>query len=112
MTRLDRKWWRAALWLVVALAPGCSPQQLYFILPEYKKPAELKPLADKDKSKEVRVVVLTYSNRLETRPELLGADRDLTQQFARQLQEGCKNNDQNIVIVNPRKVEEFKSSHP
>ncbi len=112
MTRLGRRGWRAALWLAVALAPGCSPANLYFFLPESKVDPEMRRLADEDKKKEVRVVVLTYSNKLETRPELLGAERDLAQAFAVRLREGCESNSERVVIVNPRKVEEFKSAHP
>jgi hypothetical protein len=112
MARLDRCGWRAALLLLVALAPGCSPSSFYFFLPENRTPAGMKELAGEDKMKEVRVVILTYSNKLETRPELLGAERDLTQQFAKRLQEGCRDNGENVVIVNPRRVEDFKTGHP
>jgi hypothetical protein len=112
MARLGQYGWRAALLLLVALSQGCNMQSLYFIMPEDKTDPGMKRLAAADKKKEVRVVILTYSNKLETRPELLGSERDLTQQFAKKLQEACKENGENIVIVNPRKVEDFKSGHP
>ena len=112
MARVDRGIWRPGLLLLVALAPGCSPSMLYFMLPEATNEPEMARLAEKDGTKEVRVVILAYSNRLETRPELLGAERDLTQQFAAKLREGCQKNSERVVIVNPRKVEEFKSAHP
>jgi hypothetical protein len=98
--------------VLAALTPGCSPQALYFFLPENKTDPGLCRLASEEGNKEVRVVVLTYSNKLETRPELLGAERDLTERFAAKLAEGCKTNGEHILIVNPRKVEEFKSAHP
>jgi hypothetical protein len=112
MTRTGRRGWLVALGLLAAAAPGCSPSMLYFLLPENKTEAEMCRLADKDNKKEVRVVIMTYSDRLETRQELLGAERDLTQQFAAKLREGCETNNERVVIVNPRKVEEFKSGHP
>jgi len=72
MVRLDRRMWRAAFWLWAVVAPGCSPSSFYFFLPENKCDPELHRLASEDSKKEVRVVILTYSNKLETRPELLG----------------------------------------
>jgi hypothetical protein len=112
MARRTRSGWRTALWLFLALGPGCSPATFYFFLPENKDDAQLQRLIGDDTKKEVRVVILTYSNKLETRPELIGSERDLAQQFAARLQEGCKTNSENVVIVNPRKVEDFKNSHP
>ena len=114
MTRLSRHGWRMALWLAVALAPGCSTQSLYFFLPENRDDPALRRLAGDDAKKEVRVVILTYSNKLETRPELLGAERRL---YASSSPSSCgkavgRNNGENVVIVSPRKVEEFKSAHP
>jgi hypothetical protein len=112
MAQLNRRGWQAALWLLLAVAAGCSPSTFYFFLPENRCDAEMHRLTSDDNSKEVRVVILTYSNKLETRPELFGAERDLAQQFALKLQDGCKTNSESVVIVNPRKVEEFKSAHP
>lgn len=113
MARLDRrKVLTALLLLLMVVNGGCSPSSFYFFLPENKTSPEMHQLAAKDKKKEVRVVILTYSNKLETRAELIGADRDISQQLATRLREGCAANDENVVIVNPRKVEEFKSAHP
>jgi hypothetical protein len=111
MKRIDQRSWWMALWLAVLLAPGCSPSSFYFFLPENKCDPELQRLSSGDK-KEVKVVILTYSNKIETRPELIGAERDLTEAFAKKLKEGCATNSENVVIASPRKVEEFKSSHP
>jgi hypothetical protein len=112
MARLGRRGWGVALLLLVACGPGCNTQSLYFFLPENRDDPALRRLAADDAKKEVRVVILTYSNKLETRPELIGAERDLTQAFAVKLQEGCRTNSENVVIVSPRKVEEFKTAHP
>jgi hypothetical protein len=104
--------WVAVSVCVLGVSAGCSPSSFYFFLPENKSDPELHRLANDDSKKDVRVVILTYSNKLETRPELLGADRDLTQQFATKLREGCETNKEHVVIVSPRKVEEFKIAHP
>ncbi len=112
MALFGRRGWRVAFWLLAATATGCSPSMLYFLLPEATCEPEMFRLADKDGKKDVRVVILAYSNKLETRPELLGAERDLTQKFAAKLRECCQTNKERVVIVNPRKVEDFKSAHP
>jgi hypothetical protein len=112
MARLDQRKLRTALWLLLAVSSGCNPQMLYFFLPENRDKAQMLRLASEDNSKEVRVVILTYSNKLETRSELIGAERELTQQFAVKLQEGCKDNNERVTIVNPRKLEDFKNAHP
>jgi hypothetical protein len=112
MTRLNRQMCSAALLLWAAVTTGCSPSSFYFFLPEDRCDPELHRLTTADQKKEVRVVILTYSNKLETRPELMGAERDLAQAFAAKLREGCETNNERVVIVNPRKVEEFKSAHP
>ena len=83
----------------------------YFLFPEAKHEAEMKKLASDD-NKEVRVAILTYSTDLETRPELIQADRSLSELLAAKLRELCEANNENVTIVNPHKVEEFKLSHP
>jgi hypothetical protein len=112
MNLLKRHGWLPMLWLAMVAAPGCSPSSFYFFLPEDRVDPVMRKLANDDNKKEVRVVILAYSNRLETRSELIGAERDLSREFARKLQEGCRTNSESVVIVNPRKVEDFKSSHP
>jgi hypothetical protein len=81
-------------------------------MPESGQPPEIKRLASDDKKKEVRVVILTYSNDVETRPELIGSDRQLSELLYKQLHELCESNQEKVAIIPPRKVEEFKSSHP
>jgi hypothetical protein len=112
MARFNRLGTWAAFGLAAIVAIGCSPSSFYFFLPENKDDAQLRRIASDDKNKEVRVVILTYSNKLETRQELIGAERDIAREFASKLREGCETNKERITIVNPRKVEEFKSSHP
>jgi hypothetical protein len=49
---------------------------------------------------------------LETRPELSGVDRELARKLAHHLLEGSKANKENIVVVPPTKVEQFKAETP
>jgi hypothetical protein len=92
---------------------GCNILSLpFFILgPEPKVEAGLKKIANDDVEKEVTVVVLTY-RALETRPELTQADRELSRLLVQGLKEGFKYNKENVRVVNPTKVDDFKADHP
>jgi hypothetical protein len=102
----------ALLLLTVVCTLGCNPLIFPFFLgPESTIPAQLQKVASDDKSQQVKVVVLTYIG-LETRPEFLRADRDLSNLIVKQLREGFKANGENVKVVTPSKVEEFKNNHP
>jgi hypothetical protein len=106
----------AGLLLLGALCAGCDSTTigslLYFLGPEPKAEPELRRLASEDKSKESKVVLLVSTRGLEVRPELIQADRQLAELLAKQLRDQCAANDERLAIIAPRKVEEFKSSHP
>jgi hypothetical protein len=106
--------WIAAAGLAAALCcVGCDFGSLmYFLSPEAKCEPELRRLAADGVGKEPRVVLLVTSRSLETRPELIQADRQLAELLAKQLRDQCAANQERLAIVAPRKVEEFKSSHP
>jgi hypothetical protein len=104
-----------AIGLLAALfGGGCDSASvgalLYFLGPEPKLDPELRRLASDDK--EVKVAVLVTTRGLETRPELIQADRQLADVFAKQLRDQCAANQERVAIVSPRKVEDFKSSNP
>lgn len=107
--------WRRFLLILglVVLSAGCNPFTGLIMLTgeERKIPAEYHKLADKDKKKEVKVVILT-DMPLETRAEFVHADKEITHLFALQLQKLTKDNGEKITIVNPNKVEEFKNRDP
>ena len=112
MTAILRRRFLGILGTAAALCTGCQASTMaYFLFPEAKHEAEMKKLASDD-NKEVRVAILTYSTDLETRPELIQADRSLSELLAAKLRELCEANNENVTIVNPHKVEEFKLSHP
>ena len=105
-----RRWFLAGL--VAAACAGCDPATTaYFLLPEANDPAELRRLASDDKKKEVKVAILTHS-ALETRAELIQADRQLAELLAKQLRERCAKNKEKVTVVAPRRVEDYKNSHP
>src|SRR5437588_2119695 len=88
MAARTRRWLLAlALGVVATAGAGCDPKTMaYFLMPEAKQPAELKQLTSDDKKKKVRVVILTYMP-LETRPEVLQADRELSEMLGKRVQE-------------------------
>ena len=75
----------AVLVLAAFLPAGCNMLAVPFFLfgPEPKIEPSLRSIAPKDKEKDRKVVVLTYSNNIEMRPELLRADRDITNHIDR-----------------------------
>lgn len=112
-TRARRGRWSGLLLLGVAtFCTGCNLLSIpYFLMyADAKHPAKCK-LASDDKDKEIRVVILTYAG-LETRPEFLRADRELTSALAKQLGEGFQANKEKVTVVPPVQVERYKDGHP
>ena len=102
----------AGLFLVAAASAGCDMKTMaYFLLPDAKDEAEVRRIASDDPRKEVKVAILTYG-ALEVRPEFIKADLQLSELLAKQLRELCEANDERVSIVQPRKVEAFKNTHP
>ncbi len=114
MSIAARRWRLAGLIvLAVVCATGCNiPQLLYFLYPgpDIKEAPELAKLVPPEKKKEVKVVILTYAG-VETRPEFITADRDLSGRLAQYLQKGFKENKENVAIVPASKVQDFKNKH-
>jgi len=100
--------------VALPLGSGCNMLSLPFFLfgPEPKVPPILKGVAAEDKKKEIKVAVLTTFAVLEMSPELMRADRELSEQLCKHLGELCKYNEENVTILSSRKVEEYKNQHP
>jgi hypothetical protein len=112
MTAIPRRGFLAILGAAAALSAGCQASTMaYFLFPEAKHEAEMKKIASDDK-KEVKVVILTYNTDLDSGPELISADRQLEEMLAKKLRDMCETNGENVTIINPHKVEEFKAAHP
>src|SRR5208283_5570968 len=115
MTAMRATWpWYGVLVAAARIANGCNQiGALAYILdgpPEI--PPKLHKLAADDRKKEVKVMILAYSPSMETRPELVGADRQFSMLFARKLQAACKQNQENVTVISPQKVEQYKQQHP
>ena len=94
----------------VAFQAGCGDfgSMAYFLMPEQRIDAKLRHLAGKkDDKKTPRVVILAWSG-LETRPQLIHADRQLSDLLAEHLRQLAEAFEEKLTIVPARKVEEFK----
>jgi hypothetical protein len=114
MAARSHRWALSMLLAASVLGLGCNVLSLPFFLfgPEPKVPAEFRPLASEKKDRKVRVVILALQNRLETRPELSGVDRELTRKVAQHLLANCKDNDEKIAVVPPSQVDQYKADTP
>src|SRR5262245_36506814 len=104
-----RRWRLAGQVVAGDAAVGRMPVGMsYFLLfgTESKLPPKFH-LAPKEKDLQVRVVILASSG-LETRPEFLRVDRELAALVARELQQGCKKNREEVVVVPASQKEKFK----
>jgi hypothetical protein len=104
------------LLLVAVLAAGCNVMApLYFLLPtDWETKIEPKcklSCEDKDKNKEVKVVILASSG-LETRPEFLRVDSELSGMMVRLLQDYYKEKKLKVTLVPTSRVEKYKDEHP
>ncbi|MBI3408389.1 MAG: hypothetical protein HY040_08530 [Planctomycetes bacterium] len=87
-------------WLVI----GCNPATLNYLLMPFsddRVPPECK-LASKDK--EVQVAIMTTFAYLQTQPELLPVEMELSEKLAQTLRERCKDNKEKIKIIPAAKV--------
>src|SRR5262245_4560795 len=106
--------WRRFLLLLglIGLGGGCNPltAPFYFLSGEPKFQPEFRHATD-DKTKEVRVAIVTYMGVPESE-EVFHADRDLALSVSQQLRDLCKYNEENVKVINPVKVEEYKAKRP
>jgi hypothetical protein len=112
MLRFSRRLVLALLVGSVGLCAGCDLGSLaYFVMPEAREQAKLKELASVNPRKPARVVILTWAG-LEMRSEFVNADRQLSEMLAAKLTQMATDNKEGLYVVPPRKVTEFKNSHP
>ncbi len=111
MKGLRRRTFLLGLWGSL-LTAGCSfPNNLYFLMPEAKDPAELKRLASQDSKKEVKVVLWTYMS-LDPSTEFIQADRRLAIMLAEEIRRLSEENGEKVSVVKTNLVEQYKSRHP
>src|SRR5437588_143314 len=102
----------AALFLTGALCTGCNIMALPYFLPGMENKHEAKcKLVPAEKGKELKVMVLAATG-METRPEFLRVDRDLSRKVCQMLEEAFKNNKEKVKVIPTSKVERYKDEHP
>lgn len=101
--------------LAVILGTGCDLLQLPYFLyygVDPKQDPQWVTLADtNDTKREVKVAVLVSSG-VETRPEFIRVDRELTTLLTLKMQKSFEEDEQKVTFVSPRKIEKFKDDHP
>lgn len=107
-----KRWFLSAAG-AAALCTGCNLGAMSYFLfsPEPQEPPGLQGLATKDNEREVRVVVLTYSQP-DVRPEVSNADRELSRALVQHLREAHKFYKEKVVEISPTKVDNYKANHP
>ncbi len=113
MNALLRRRFLAGLLAASGFCTGCGDlgSLVYFLSPEQKIPAEIKSLATSDKKKEVKALILV-SNSADRDFAFMTADRELGRSLHKQLSEMVAYNEEHLTLIDMRKVEMFKSSHP
>jgi len=113
MSAWKQSWCLAGVMLVASLSAGCNIMALpFFLIPGMEPKHDPKcKLASDDKEKEVKAVIIASSG-LETRPEFLRIDRELSRLGCVQFQEGFKKNKEKVTMVATSQVEKYKDEHP
>jgi hypothetical protein len=118
MATTKRHWPTAALILAaLVVGAGCNLSTLPFLWDRVcgndsmEKPEMLK-LADEDKDKLVKVLILTHEDGVETRGEFLTADQDLASALTENLVQMFKANKENVSIMPASFVRKYKNEHP
>lgn len=107
------KGWIFAFLLCLGSCVGCDIGALtYFLTPESTLPPLCGSMVSKDKKKLVRAMILVTPPSDHIQMDVVQADRQLTDLLYKNLREQFKENQENVVILPPRKLEEYKSKHP
>lgn len=113
MTAFLRRLSWVGLCLAAGCLTGCNVLALpFFILgPEPTVAASLKRLAPEDRKKQVKVMVLAHAGP-EVPPDFRRVDRDLSDRMRASLRQGFEYYKDNVKIIAPRRVEDFKNENP
>jgi hypothetical protein len=113
MAAWKQRGYLAGLFLAAAACIGCNVMALPFFLlpgtdPKHEPRCKLVPY---DEHKDARAVILS-SCGLETRPEFLRLDRELSRLLYRQMEDGFKQNKDRATVAAISQVEKYKDDHP
>jgi hypothetical protein len=115
----NRRHWHTAAWILgaILLGAGCNFATLPFLWDrvcgnDSMVPPEMMQLADQDKDKLVKVLIVTHQEGVETRPEFLTADQELASALTQGLVEMFKATKENVSIMPSGVVKRYKDDHP
>ncbi|MBY0233060.1 MAG: hypothetical protein K2W96_27575 [Gemmataceae bacterium] len=112
MGAVHRRWFLGSAAVGLLAAAGCNLGSLaYFLTPEQRMPAKLAHLASPDKRKAPKVVILT-NHALDIDAGLFGADQQVAERLAWHLQQLAASYKDQVEIVPPNKVAEYKNRNP
>src|SRR5438045_1100785 len=113
MATLRRLGFLTGLMLTACLCTGCNVMALpFFLIPGLQATVDPKvKLASDDKDVIVHVAILSSAG-LETRPEFIRADNEITHKLVAKLQDGFKKKKQQVVFIPISKIEKYKDEHP
>ena len=118
MAACKRHWRLLSLTLAAVLCgAGCNALTMpYFLFQRVlgqddKMPPAMAKLKSDDKKKIVKVILLASSN-LQSQPEFLTVERDLTSMLVRRLRDSYQANKENVTLLPANKVEQYKDTHP
>lgn len=113
--RSQRRWRIAAIVACLAVGSfGCSPASfLYFLMgaPEPTFPPGLMSLTEK-KSPVTVVLLVSHAGASTETTDLFNADKLLARRLTKVLSERFKENGDEVTLVAPSKIEQYKARHP
>jgi hypothetical protein len=115
MKAIRRRWFLTTLLLAGGVSAGCGDlgSTLYFLMPEQMVPAEIKCLGTTEKKQTPSKAMILVRNMSNVgNYKFRDADRVLSGFVHHELTELCEHNEQRLTLIDPRKVDAFKSSHP
>lgn len=95
--------WLLALLALTGFSIGCNPATLNYLLMPFVD-ARIPPKCKLAGDKEVQVAIVTNFATLETRPELLPAEMELSEKLAQSLRERFKENKEKVKIIPTARV--------
>jgi hypothetical protein len=109
-----RRQWLGLIIVALVATAGCDPLSsiaYLFTLSGDPKVEGQCHLTREDK-KPAKVVILVSTGAVETREQLIGADRELGGLLIAKLQEGFKSNKEKVTVVPASRVQRYKDEHP
>jgi hypothetical protein len=109
-----RRQWIALIILGLVATAGCDPlsSMAYLLTLSGDPKVEGQCHLTREDKKPSKVVILVSTGAVETREQLISADRELAGLLITKLQEGCKSNKEKVTVLPASRVQRYKDEHP